>query len=70
MFSEHEKTALVQHEGGPCAVIAPVQGYIIKNVLFDEIKREDISSVTGTGTFIIKRPPYDQTKTMTIYKTV
>ncbi|KAK0089689.1 hypothetical protein PV325_006112 [Microctonus aethiopoides] len=32
-FSTDEPTALVQLEGGPCAVIAPVQAYIIKNLL-------------------------------------
>lgn len=47
VFSDHEKTALEQHEGGPCAVIAPVQGFIIKNVLFDENKKEDLSSSTA-----------------------
>ncbi|XP_002736856.1 ubiquitin carboxyl-terminal hydrolase MINDY-3-like [Saccoglossus kowalevskii] len=34
VFSEDEVTALLQHEGGPCAVIAPVQSFILKNVLF------------------------------------
>lgn len=29
-FSEHEPSALVQRQGGPCAVIAPVQAYLIK----------------------------------------
>lgn len=29
VFSEDEKTALEQFEGGPCAVIAPVQVLII-----------------------------------------
>lgn len=46
VFSEFEKSALVQYEGGPCAVIAPVQGYIIKNALFNENPREDLSAVT------------------------
>ncbi|CAI9728247.1 ubiquitin carboxyl-terminal hydrolase MINDY-3-like [Octopus vulgaris] len=34
MFSEHEATALIQLEGGPCAVIAPVQTFILKHALF------------------------------------
>ncbi|XP_059170985.1 ubiquitin carboxyl-terminal hydrolase MINDY-3-like [Physella acuta] len=34
VFSDKESTALVQLEGGPCAVIAPVQAYIIKCGLF------------------------------------
>ena len=47
VFSEHEKTALVQYEGGPCAVIAPVQGFIIKNAIFGDTAREDLSTITG-----------------------
>lgn len=34
VFSEDEPTALVQEEGGPCAVIAPVQAFLLKNILF------------------------------------
>ncbi|XP_034950258.1 ubiquitin carboxyl-terminal hydrolase MINDY-3 homolog [Chelonus insularis] len=33
LFSPDEPTALVQLEGGPCAVIAPVQAFIIKDLL-------------------------------------
>lgn len=33
-FSEDEPTALVQFAGGPCAVIAPVQAYLLKNMIF------------------------------------
>lgn len=32
-FSVDEKSALEQIEGGPCAVIAPLQAFIIKNML-------------------------------------
>uniref|UniRef100_A0A3B4AE12 Ubiquitin carboxyl-terminal hydrolase MINDY n=1 Tax=Periophthalmus magnuspinnatus TaxID=409849 RepID=A0A3B4AE12_9GOBI len=35
VFSEHEPTALEQFEGGPCAVIAPVQAFLLKNILFN-----------------------------------
>ncbi|KAK7886387.1 hypothetical protein WMY93_026008 [Mugilogobius chulae] len=35
VFSEHEHTALEQFEGGPCAVIAPVQAFLLKNILFN-----------------------------------
>ncbi|KAG7469999.1 hypothetical protein MATL_G00134930 [Megalops atlanticus] len=35
VFSETERTALEQFEGGPCAVIAPVQAFLLKNVLFN-----------------------------------
>ncbi|XP_072022688.1 ubiquitin carboxyl-terminal hydrolase MINDY-3-like, partial [Amphiura filiformis] len=36
IFSEDEPAALLQNEGGPCAIIAPLQGYILKNLLFQE----------------------------------
>lgn len=32
-FSSDEPTALVQAEGGPCAVIAPVQAFILQQLL-------------------------------------
>ncbi|XP_050436276.1 ubiquitin carboxyl-terminal hydrolase MINDY-3 homolog [Adelges cooleyi] len=32
-FSDDEPTALVQYEGGPCAVLAPMQAYIVKNIV-------------------------------------
>ncbi|KAM6910033.1 ubiquitin carboxyl-terminal hydrolase MINDY-3 [Xenentodon cancila] len=35
VFSEDESTALEQFEGGPCAVIAPVQAFLLKNILFN-----------------------------------
>ncbi|KAL1501571.1 hypothetical protein ABEB36_006871 [Hypothenemus hampei] len=34
-FSTNEKSALEQAEGGPCAIIAPVQAFIIKNLLLE-----------------------------------
>ncbi|XP_032814668.1 ubiquitin carboxyl-terminal hydrolase MINDY-3 [Petromyzon marinus] len=34
VFSEDEPTALEQFEGGPCAVIVPVQAFLLKNALF------------------------------------
>ncbi|OWF51042.1 hypothetical protein KP79_PYT19576 [Mizuhopecten yessoensis] len=46
VFSEDEPTALVQHEGGPCAVIAPVQAYVLKVALFNDNPHKEISSVT------------------------
>lgn len=39
-FSSHERSALEQFEGGPCAVLAPVQAFIIKNMLL-ELKDEN-----------------------------
>ncbi|XP_026866602.2 ubiquitin carboxyl-terminal hydrolase MINDY-3 isoform X2 [Electrophorus electricus] len=35
VFSETERSALEQFEGGPCAVIAPVQAFLLKNILFN-----------------------------------
>ncbi|XP_053569989.1 ubiquitin carboxyl-terminal hydrolase MINDY-3 [Bombina bombina] len=40
VFSESEPTALGQFEGGPCAVIAPVQAFLLKNQLFISEKSE------------------------------
>lgn len=34
-FSNEEPSALVQKQGGPCAVIAPVQAYILKILIMD-----------------------------------
>jgi hypothetical protein len=33
VFSDDEPSALVQYEGGPCAVLAPVQAFILKSML-------------------------------------
>ena len=33
IFSTEEKTALIQTSGGPCAVIAPVQAFLLKNLI-------------------------------------
>ncbi|ODN03373.1 hypothetical protein Ocin01_03302 [Orchesella cincta] len=35
LYSAEERTALVQTDGGPCAVIAPVQAFLLKQVLKD-----------------------------------
>ncbi|CAB1427722.1 unnamed protein product [Pleuronectes platessa] len=35
VFSENEHTALEQFEGGPCAVIAPVQAFLLKNIIYN-----------------------------------
>lgn len=48
LFSADEPTALVQVDGGPCAVIAPVQAFILKNLLFGtECKYTEWKTVTG-----------------------
>ncbi|GAB1601101.1 ubiquitin carboxyl-terminal hydrolase MINDY-3-like [Argonauta hians] len=46
VFSEHEATALLQLEGGPCAVIAPVQTYILKHALFCSEQASDDLNVS------------------------
>lgn len=42
-FSPHENTALIQAEGGPCAVIAPLQAFILKLLLAES----DLSTWQG-----------------------
>lgn len=44
-FSEYEPSALVQRQGGPCAVIAPVQAFLLKTVL-SETSSEHFSNVS------------------------
>jgi hypothetical protein len=44
-FSEDEPTALVQFEGGPCAVLAPMQAYIIKNIVSNKSVDDDWKKV-------------------------
>lgn len=34
-FSDVEPSALVQRQGGPCAVIAPVQAFILKTIIME-----------------------------------
>lgn len=34
-FSQDEPSALIQKEGGPCGVIAPVQAFLLKILLMD-----------------------------------
>lgn len=36
VFSKEAPSALVQYEGGPCAIIAPVQAFIVKCALFKD----------------------------------
>lgn len=49
IFSKEETTALVQLEGGPCAVIAPVQAFLLKNALFTSPSKttSDLSTITA-----------------------
>lgn len=45
-FSESEPSALVQRQGGPCAVIAPVQAFLLKTILL-ETDSQNLSSVSS-----------------------
>jgi hypothetical protein len=46
-FFKDEPTALIQESGGPCAVLAPIQAYIIKKCLHDKIHNvKDLSRET------------------------
>lgn len=49
IFSEDERTALIQTSGGPCAVIAPVQAFLIKNLIasyqFPQLREIDSTTV-------------------------
>ncbi|EAT35556.1 AAEL012281-PA, partial [Aedes aegypti] len=47
-FSQHEPSALVQHDGGPCCVIAPVQAYLLK-ILLMETPGHSFSDVSRYG---------------------
>jgi len=44
IFSEKEPTALIQRAGGPCALLAPLQAFIVKQCLEKKIK--DLRSLT------------------------
>ncbi|XP_064077855.1 ubiquitin carboxyl-terminal hydrolase MINDY-3-like [Macrobrachium nipponense] len=47
IFSKDEKTALIQTSGGPCAVIAPVQAFLLKN-LINEVQYSQLREVDST----------------------
>ena len=40
LFSNKEPTALLQLHGGPCAILAPVQAYLLKDLLFTNPKND------------------------------
>ncbi|ESP01777.1 hypothetical protein LOTGIDRAFT_225148 [Lottia gigantea] len=46
IFSEDEPTALAQLEGGPCAIIVPVQAYILKNIFFSDHPKVELSNLS------------------------
>jgi hypothetical protein len=37
----------LQFDGGPCAVIAPVQSYVIRQAFFSENPVDNLSTLTG-----------------------
>lgn len=55
-FSPDEQTALVQFQGGPCAVIVPVQAYILKNIITTRSESDDWRQVSLYYTEIRKTP--------------
>ncbi len=48
VFSAYEPSALVQFEGGPCAILAPVQAFLLKNLLQNKIT-EDWKKVNNSN---------------------
>lgn len=50
-FSDVEPSALVQHQGGPCAVIAPVQAFLLQCLLADSSLRPPPPSGGAAFTF-------------------
>lgn len=46
-FSDVEPSALVQRQGGPCAVIAPVQAYLLKNLLLEATNCQNFANVSA-----------------------
>lgn len=54
-FSESEPSALVQRQGGPCAVIAPVQAFLLKTILLETENSQNLSSVSSELIYAIKR---------------
>jgi len=51
VFSESSPSALLQYEGGPCAVIAPVQAFVVKCALFGHgtPSIDALNSITNEG---------------------
>jgi len=44
---DEEPTALLQYDGGPCAVIVPVQAFLLKNLLFSGSAAPELWRRTG-----------------------
>jgi len=44
---DEEPTALLQYDGGPCAVIVPVQAFLLKNLLFSGSAVPELWRCTG-----------------------
>ncbi|KAK9740847.1 hypothetical protein RND81_03G065200 [Saponaria officinalis] len=52
-FSSDPETSmgLVQHEGGPCGVLAAIQGFVLKYLLFSPEESSNIASKTPQGSW-------------------
>ena len=53
-MSEDECTAFEQHEGGPCAVIVPVQAYFLRSLMFpgSHGSRSNWRSISGDYSYV------------------
>ncbi|XP_033103168.1 ubiquitin carboxyl-terminal hydrolase MINDY-3-like [Anneissia japonica] len=67
VFSPYEPSALLQHEGGPCAVLAPLQAYVLKNLLstgdiwrdLDDNQAKDVLLTAIEEVFLcVSNPPF------------
>lgn len=56
-FSDVEPSALVQKQGGPCAVIAPVQAYLLKIIIMD-MPGTQLTKVSICSVPLDPIPPY------------
>lgn len=56
LWSETEPLALLQHFGGPCSVIAPVQAFFLKRLLFMEERPRDQLPIQKRPTIEVSIP--------------
>jgi hypothetical protein len=47
LFSSQEQTALIQLNGGPCAVLCAVQAYLLNDLLFCAKCKNDWQNPSG-----------------------
>jgi hypothetical protein len=55
VFSDDEPTALTQLEGGPCAVIAPLQAFLLKQAMFSQNLGNNWRDINGTFQHILHK---------------